>query len=86
MKRIEDIAAAYPRVGTLLSPEAESVRGQLTSIGFTPCDGGDSGLNWLITDGSADTPAADVPILRLNGNISIYGLKQAIIALLAPKD
>lgn len=83
MKRLESIAAAHPRVGTLLSFEATNVRGQLASIGFFPCEGTDD-VDWLITDG--DTPDAGVPVLHLNGKISIYGLKQAVIALFAGRE
>lgn len=80
MKRIEFIAAAHPRVGTMLSPNAADVRGQLAAIGFTPSDGV-TGVDWVITDDTADMAGTDVPVLHLDGKISIYGLKQAVIAL-----
>lgn len=80
MKRIESIAAARPRVGILLSPEAAALRGQLSSLGFTPCDNTEAGIDWLVTDG-ADLPGAPVPVLRLTGKVSIYTLKQAILGL-----
>lgn len=80
MKRIQSIAAAHPRVGTVLSPDTASVRGQLASIGFTPTDGV-AGADWVITDDTADVAGTDVPVLHLDGKISIYGLKQAVIAL-----
>jgi hypothetical protein len=80
MKRIESLAAAHPRVGAVLSPEAAVLRGQLSSLGFTPCDAGEPGLDWLVTDGSTEAPAG-VPVLRVTGKVSIYGLRQAIISL-----
>lgn len=80
MNRIDSLAASHPRVGAILSPETESLRGQLASLGFTPCGGDDTGLDWLITDGAAVAPAG-LPVLHLSGKISIYNLKQAIIAL-----
>lgn len=80
MKRIESLAAAHPRVGALLSPEAETVRGQLYSLGFTPVDGTQPGIDWLVTDGAAEAPAG-VPVLRIAGKVSIYGLRQAIVGL-----
>lgn len=82
MKRIESLAAAHPRVGALLSPEAEVVRGQLYSLGFTPVDGAEAGIDWLVTDGTGPAPA-DVPVLRITGKVSIYGLRQAIAGLFA---
>lgn len=80
MKRIESIAAAHPRVGTLLSPEAAVLRGQLSSLGFTPCDADESGLDWLVTDDAA-AQASALPVLQVTGKVSIYGLKQAILGL-----
>ncbi|HTH16080.1 MAG TPA: hypothetical protein VL974_05450 [Magnetospirillum sp.] len=81
MKRIEDIAAAHPKVGVLLSPEAEVVRGQLASIGFVTQDADAPGADWLITDGAV--PAAALPVLRIERKVSIYALKLAIISLFA---
>ncbi|HLO77973.1 MAG TPA: hypothetical protein VK196_16080 [Magnetospirillum sp.] len=82
MKRFESIVAAHPRVGAHLSTETAVVRGQLASLGFAPCDADASGVDWLVNDDtSGPAPAVDVPVLHLNGNISIYGLKQAIVAL-----
>lgn len=80
MKRIESLAAAHPRVGAVLSPEADVLRGQLSSLGFTPCNVGDSGIDWLVTDGTADAPTG-LPVLRITGKVSVYGLQKAIIAL-----
>lgn len=80
MNRIDSLAASHPRVGAVLTPETESLRGQLSSLGFTPCDGDDAGLDWLVTVGAATAPAG-LPVLHLNGKISIYNLTQAIVAL-----
>ena len=80
MKRIDALAAAHPRVGALLSPATETVRGQLYSLGFTPVDGAQPGIDWLVTDGAAEAPAG-VPVLRVTGKVSIYGLRQAIVGL-----
>lgn len=82
MKRIETIAAAHPKVGVLLSPEAEVLRGQLASIGFVTQDAAAPGADWLVTDGDAPSAAA-LPVLRLERKVSIYALKQAIISFFA---
>lgn len=79
MKRIQSLVTAHPRVGMALSPATETVRGQLYSLGFTPCDSTDSGIDWLVTDGAA--APADLPVLHVTGKVSIYGLTQAIIRL-----
>lgn len=79
--QIKAIVAARPRVGTLLSPETAVLRGQLASLGFTPCDGAEAGIDWLATDGSAQAPETGVPVLRVEGKISIYNLRHAIVAL-----
>lgn len=80
MKKIESLAAAHPKVGTVLSPETETVRGQLYSLGFTLCDVGDKAADWLVTDDTTPTPTG-VPVLHITGKVSIYGLTQAIIRL-----
>lgn len=80
MKRLEDIAAAAPRVGVLLSPDAATVRGQLASIGFAPQDDIAS-ADWIVTDSVDGPTGVKVPVLHIEGKVSIYNLKQAIIAL-----
>jgi hypothetical protein len=85
MKRIETIAAAHPRVGLVLSPDTASVGGQLSSIGFTPCDG-TAGVDWVVTDRADAAIGLDVPVLRLTGKTSIFSLKQAVAALFAGRE
>lgn len=85
MKRIETIAAEFPNVGVLLSDQAQALRGQLTSIGFT-CQDADKveGLNWLLVDNQGQELEArypGLPVLHTNSKVSIYNLKQAIVAL-----
>lgn len=80
MNRIEDITAARPRVGVLLSPEAAAIRGQLASIGFAPQDDIAS-ADWVVTD-SPETPAGiTVPVLHLHSKVSVFNLERAITAL-----
>lgn len=98
MKRIEIIAAEHPHVGVVLSPQNASLSGQLRSIGFTCHDAanGEEGAiyDWLLIDPGADAAliasvveraGAQVPVLRLDHNVSIFALKQAVIALFKPK-
>jgi hypothetical protein len=85
MKRFETITAQFPNVGLALSPLAETLPGQLASIGFTCQDEQAPGINWLIADEDAEAVKArhpGVPVLKVNSKVSIYGLKQAIVALL----
>jgi hypothetical protein len=85
MKRIEAIATQFPNVGVQLSDDAQSLRGQLYSMGFTCRDAANTdGLNWLLSDStSRDLEASHpgLPVLHTNSRMSIYGLTQAIIAL-----
>ncbi|MCR6630823.1 MAG: hypothetical protein NVV74_12670 [Magnetospirillum sp.] len=84
MSTIETIAAAHPKVGVLLSPDAQALRGQLGAFGFSVCDASEPGIHWLVTDG--DAPAAGVPVLRLPTKISMFKLERAILALFAGRD
>ncbi|MBX9635022.1 MAG: hypothetical protein K2X44_08580 [Magnetospirillum sp.] len=85
MKRIETIAAEFPNVGVRLSDQAQALRGQLASIGFTCQDADKSdGLNWLVVDSQSRELEAShpgLPVLHTGSKVSIYGLKQAILAL-----
>ena len=85
MTKIETIAAKFPNVGVQLSEQAQALRGQLTSIGFTCQDAANSdGLNWLLSDSTGQDIQAShpgLPMLHINSKMSIYGLKQAILAL-----
>lgn len=85
MKRIETIAAEFPNVGVRLSDQAQALRGQLNSIGFT-CQDVDNGegLNWLVVDNQGHDLEAShpgLPVLHTSSKVSIYSLKQAILAL-----
>jgi len=84
MKRIDTVVAQYPNVGLALSAKAETLPGQLSSIGFTCRDEQSPELNWLIADEAVDEVIArhpGVPVLKVNSKVSIYGLKQAILDL-----
>lgn len=85
MKKIETIAAEFPNVGVQLSEAAQTLRGQLYSMGFTCRDASETeGLNWLLSDGAGKDLEAShpgLPVLHTNSKMSIYGLKQAILAL-----
>ena len=87
MKRIETIIARFPNVGLALSPKAETLPGQLASMGFVCQDEQAPGINWLIADEAAEDVQArhpGMPVLRIGSKVSIYGLKQAIMALFDP--
>jgi hypothetical protein len=87
MSNIESIAATHPKVGVLLSPEAQSVRGQLGAIGFSPCDATDPDADWLVTDGERTAiGTTSVPVLCVASKMSVFRLEQAIVALFAGKS
>lgn len=81
MTKIQSLAAAHPRVGALLSPDAAALRGQLSALGFTPVDADSAGIDWVVTDGTSSTLPAGIPVLRIAGKVSVYGLEKAITAL-----
>lgn len=85
MKKIETIAAEFPNVGVQLSEQAQTLRGQLYSIGFTCQDAASGkGLNWLLSDSASQDLEAShpgLPVLHISPKMSIYHLKQAIVAL-----
>jgi hypothetical protein len=86
MSNIVNIAAKHTKVGVQLSPEAETVRGQLRAIGFAPCDANDPQADWLVTDGERATIGTTKPVLQIQSKISVFNLERAIVSLFAGKS